>query len=201
MPPEEIIRYVLSFLGGGVISAAGNWVYTSWSARRAREVEFLREQHRLLYGPLFFFTSQNEELFKLAGHVDTVRRDYFEGKKWSGEEQAQEALSKQHLATIQLGNTYIERVVKNNERVMDILEKNWHLVEPADVEILSRFQVDYTRYLVEAKEQAVKGIPFGVVMKLGDIAFMHPSVMVCVRETFKRQRARLLKLTGVKGDA
>ena len=37
MPAEEIIRYVLSFLGGGVISAGGNWAYTSWSARRARE--------------------------------------------------------------------------------------------------------------------------------------------------------------------
>jgi hypothetical protein len=51
-------------------------------------------------------------------------------------------------------------VVKNNERVMDILEKNWHLVDPNDVEILSRFQVDYTRYLVESKDQAAADIPF-----------------------------------------
>ena len=61
------------------------------------------------------------------------------------------AVTKQHLATIDVGNTYIERVVKNNERVMDILEKNWHLVDADDVEVLSHFQVDYTRYHVEAK--------------------------------------------------
>src|ERR1039457_50696 len=114
MPAEEIIRYALSFLGGGIISAVGNWVYSSRSAHRAREVDLLREQNRLLYGPLFFFTSQNEALFKLAGHVNEVRREYFEGRKWSEEAQAQEILSKQHDATIQLGNTYVERVVKNN---------------------------------------------------------------------------------------
>jgi hypothetical protein len=201
MPAEEIIRYALSFLGGGIISAVGNWVYLSWSARRAREVDLLREQNRLLYGPLFFFTSQNEALFKLAGHVNEVRREYFEGGNWSDEAQAQEVLGKQHIATIGLGNTYVKRVVRNNDKVMEILEKNWYLIEPADIEILSRFQVDYTRYLVEAKEQGTKGIPFQVIMKLGEIPFMHPDVMTCVREAFSRQRHRILKLTGVKADA
>jgi hypothetical protein len=66
MPTEETVRYTLSFLGGGFIAAVGNWIYSNWSAGRAREVEWLREQLRLLYGPLFFFTSQNEELFKLC---------------------------------------------------------------------------------------------------------------------------------------
>jgi hypothetical protein len=196
---EEIIRYLLSFLGGGFVAAAGNWVHSSWSARRAREVEMLREQMRLLYGPLFFFTSQNEELFKLTGNVQDARREFFEDKKWSNEEQTLEALSKQHLATIELANTYVERVVKNNEKVMDILEKNWHLVDPGDIEILSRFQVDYTRYLVEAKEQGATGVPFSVVMKLGNISFMHPDVIARTRATFERQRARLAKLTGVSG--
>jgi len=196
---EEIIRYVLSFLGGGFVAAAGNWVHSSWSARRAREVEGLREQLRLLYGPLFFFTSQNEQLFKLTGNVEDARREFFEGKKWSNDEKTQESLRKEHLATIELGNAYVRRVVKNNERVMDILEKNWHLVEPGDVEILSGFQVDYTRYLVEAKGQAATDVPFSVVMKLGQISFMHPDVIARVRATFERQRARLVKLTGVIG--
>jgi hypothetical protein len=188
MPAEEIVRYGLSFLGGGIISAVGNWFYSSWSTRRAREVDLLQEQNRRLYGPLFFFTSQNEALFKLAGHVNEVRREYFEGRRWIDEAQVQEVLSKQHIATIQLGNIYVERVVKNNDKVMEILENNWHLVEPSDITILSRFQVDYTRYLVEAKEQATKEIP-------------HPDVMACVRDAFGRQRRRLLKLTGVKADA
>lgn len=177
MPTEEIIRYLSSLVGGGFVVAVGNWVHSSWSARRAREVEMLREQMRLLYGPLFFFTSQNEKLFKLAGNVQDARREFFEDKEWSNEERTQEALSKQHLATIELGNTYVERVVKNNERVMDILEKNWHLVDSGDVEILSRFQVDYTRYLVEAKGQGLTGVPISVVIKLGHISFMHPDVI------------------------
>jgi hypothetical protein len=199
MSIEEIIRYMPSFIGGGVVAVVGNWVHSSWSARRAREVEGLREQLRLLYGPLFFFTIQNEQLFKLTGNVQDARREFFEGKKWSNEEKAQEALRKQHLATIELGNTYVKRVVKNNERVMDILENNWHLVEPGDIEVLSRFQVDYTRYLVEAKDRGITDVPFSVAMKLGPISFMHPDVIVRVRATFERQRARLVKLTGVGG--
>jgi hypothetical protein len=70
---EEIMRYVSSLIGGGLIAAVGNWIYSSRSARRAREVDFLRDQLRLLYGPLFFFTSQNEELFKLADNVQNAR--------------------------------------------------------------------------------------------------------------------------------
>jgi hypothetical protein len=51
MPAEEIIRYGLSFLGGGIISAVGNWFYSSWSTRRAREVDLLQEQNRRLFVP------------------------------------------------------------------------------------------------------------------------------------------------------
>lgn len=159
----------------------------------------LQDQLRQLYGPLFFFTSQNEELFKLTGNIEDARREFFEGKQWSNEERTQEALSKQHLATIELGNTYVERVVRNNERVMDIIEKSWHLVDRGDVEILSRFQVDYTRYLVEAKDRGATGVPFSVRVKLGHIPFMHPDVIACVRATFERKRARLVRLTGVSG--
>ncbi|MGO9010288.1 MAG: hypothetical protein ACLQPN_09305 [Bryobacteraceae bacterium] len=200
MPLDEIIRYVSSFLGGGCVAAVGNWVYSNWSARRAREVEVLRDQLRLLYGPLFFFTSQNEQLFKVTGDVERARAKFFEGKNWSSEEEALEELTKRHSATIDLKNAYIERVVKNNEQVMDILEKNWHLADPRDVEVLSRFQVDYTRHLVEIKESRAADVPFPVRMELGDIHFMHPDVIACVRATFDRQRARLTKLTGVRGS-
>jgi hypothetical protein len=66
------------------------------------------------------------------------------------------------------------------------VENNWHLVDPGDVEILSHFQVDYTRCLVEAEEQGRKDIPFSVVMKLGEIPFMRQDVIACVRGMFER---------------
>jgi hypothetical protein len=189
MPLEEIIRYLLSFLGGGFIAAVGNWIHSSWSARRAREVEMLRERVQLLYGPLFFLTSQNEELFKLADNVQDARREFFEGKKWSNEEKTQEALGKQHLATIELGNTYIDRVVKNNEKVMEILEKSWHLVDPGDVEILSRFQVDYTRYLVEAKERVRRVFHFRSGSSLGRSHLcIRTSSLACAKHSSDNER-------------
>jgi hypothetical protein len=141
MPADEIIRLVARFLGGGFVVAIGNWIHSTWSARRAREVESLREQLRLLYGPLFFFTCQNEELFKLTDNVQNAYRDFFEGKTWSEDAKTQELLTKNADATIDLGNAYVQRVVENNARVMEILERNWHLVDAADVEMLSRFQL------------------------------------------------------------
>ena len=128
-------------------------------------------------------------------------QEFFEGKKWSEDVDTRAAVTKQHLATIDVGNTYIERVVKNNERVMDILEKNWHLVDADDVEVLSHFQVDYTRYHVEAKGPGRKDVPLPVVMKLGPIPFMHPDVIARVRETFRKKRARLIKLTGISKES
>src|SRR5258708_5105012 len=131
MSSEEITRFLASLFGGGSVAVVGNWIYSNWSARRAREVEALREQLHLLYGPLFFLTSQNEELFKSTDKVRGVYDEYFVGK-WSEDENTQNTLDKQAEATIELQNTYISRVVKNNDRVMDILERNWHLANSVD---------------------------------------------------------------------
>jgi hypothetical protein len=186
-----------SIVGGGLIGAVVNWISSSRAARRAREADFIRDQLRLLYGPLFFFTSQNDELFKLAGNVQDVRRAIFEDKNWSTDEHTQAALGQQHMATIEMANAYVERVVKNNERIMDILENNWHVVDSGDIEVLSRFRVDYTRYLVEVMGPGKKDVPLSVVRQLGPIPFIRPDFIACVRTTFERLRERLMKLTGV----
>jgi hypothetical protein len=133
--------------------------------------------------------------------VKRVYQEHFDGKNWSDDERTQNTVTKHAEATIELGNIYVRRVVENNARVMDLLEKNWHLMDAADVEVLSRFQVDYTRYLVEATGKGGEGLPFGVVVKLGAISFMHPDTTTRARETFQRKRARLIKLTGVKEQA
>ena len=145
MSPEEIIRFVSSFLGGGLVVAVGNWIHASRSARRDREIAWLQDQLRQLYGPLSFFTSQNEKLFELAGSVQQAHQATFTGQ-WSEDESRQRALEAMGEATTKLGNRYVERVVKNNAQVMTILETNWHLIDPADAEVFSTFQVNYMRY-------------------------------------------------------
>src|SRR5688572_30068939 len=74
---DEIVRLVASFLGGGVVAAVGNWLHASRTARRQREIDRLREQLERLYGPLFFFTTQNQQLFLLNDKIHAAYSGYF----------------------------------------------------------------------------------------------------------------------------
>jgi hypothetical protein len=197
MADKTIFDYTAAFLGGGSIVAVGGWIHSNWSARRAREVEALREQLRSLYGPLYFFTRQNEELLQLHQKVEDARYKFFEGRGANLDTDALESLSKQHTRVIDLKNTYSQRLIDNNKRVMDLIEKNWHLVDASDVETLAQFQVDHTRYLVESEGNGAAGIPFNVLQDLGSIPVARPDLMACARKTFERKRARLVELTGV----
>lgn len=173
--------------------AVGNWIHANRSARREREIARLQEQLRLLYGPLWFFTSQNEQLLKLANSVQDAHQEFFTGK-WSSDETTQNRLLEAGEATTSLGNMYVERVDENNARVMAILEANWHLTDLDDVEIFSRFQVDHARFLSEVKQRGREKIPLSIVMRLGPICFMHPDMIARVHTAVQQKRDRLAEL-------
>ena len=65
MGGEEIIRLVISFFGGGLVAGILAWLRAAISERKSRQIDYLNNQIRNLYGPLFFFVSLNENLFKL----------------------------------------------------------------------------------------------------------------------------------------
>jgi hypothetical protein len=162
MSPEELIRYILSFLGGGVVAAVGNWIHANRSARRQREVAWLQEQIRSLYGPISFFTTQNEQLLKLAGNVHEAGSAHF-ANAWSEDNRTQNIMQDNIDCTIKLGNMYVERVVENNARIMAILEAHWHLADPVDEAVFAGFKVDQTRFVTEVKQEGRKGVPFSIM--------------------------------------
>ena len=180
----------------GLCGVAVGWWVTHGSAVRTREVEALREQLRSLYGPLHFLTSQNGELWKLHEKVDAARAKFFEGRKGDLNPESIEALTKAHLKTIDLKNTYAQRGIDNNKRIMELLEKNWHLVDAGDVGAMAEFQVDYIRYSVESRENTAD-IPLNVLMELGAVVVGRENLRNCAKATFERKRARLTKLNGV----
>lgn len=181
-----------SFLGGGIVVAVVHWINTLRTARRDREISWLQEQLRSLYGPLSFFTNQNEQLLGLAGKVQDAHGAFFAGK-WSEDETTQKALEEQSTATTNLGNLYVKRVLENNAHVMELLEKNWHLADPADRDEFSRFQVDHTRFLNEVHQEGRNSIPLQITQQLGPISFMHPDMISCVRSALQSKQMRLAK--------
>jgi hypothetical protein len=195
MTPDEIIRYILSFLGGGVVAAIGNWIYSTRAARRQNEIQHLLNQLKDLYGPVYFFTSQNEQLFGLCDDVHDAYSTHF-GQNWSPDARTQETLSKQAGATIDLGNAYVQQAVENNDRVMEVLRVHWHLVDDADVPVLSQFQVDHTRFTAEVKNKQAQGVPFAISQMLGSISYMRPEMIKAVKNAVVRKRGRLKELGG-----
>ena len=110
----------MSFLGGGFAVAAGNWFYSAWLSRRQRELDHVRDQLKSLYGPLYFFTCQNEKLFEINKKIHDGYQIEFVDKNWSSDQLTRQRLKEQAETTIALGNDYIARAVKNNDRVIQV---------------------------------------------------------------------------------
>jgi hypothetical protein len=178
-----------SILGGGVIVSVGNWVHSNLASRRDREITWLQDQLRSLYGPLFFFTSQNEQLFQMSGKLQDAQ-----GGGWSEDETRQQSLERQGAATTNLGSLYVKRVIENNARVMEILEKNWHLADSADYDVFSQFQLDYTRFLTEVQQRGGDGIPLRIRLGLGPVVYMHPEMISRMGAAVRVKQARWEKL-------
>lgn len=189
MTTGVIVQYVMSFLGGGFAVAVLNWVQSTIASYKQREVEYLKSQLQSLYGPLFFFTQQNEKLFALCGQFNDAYNSVFASKNWSQDEHTKSIVQKDANTTIEISNQYVNRVVLNNERVMEILEKGWHLIDADDIDEMAQFQVDFTRFKTEV-EGAIKP-PYAIYKAVGDVSYMRPSMIEHVKQKVQVKKARL----------
>ena len=191
MTTEEAIRYLMSFLGGGVVAAVGNWIHATRSAQRSGELDRLRQQLEVVYGPCFFFTCQNQKMFDLNKSIQDAYSTHFVETKWSLDEKTQESVRQEAKETLDLANEYVLRVNKNNERVMEILERGWHLIDSDDIPIFGQFQVDYTRMKTEIHGKMRERLPFAIYEQVGDISFMRPEMIERVKEKVEAKQSRI----------
>jgi len=99
----------------------------------------------------------------------------------------------QKKALIDAANSYVDEVVKNNLKVMDVLRDGWHLIDPNDVEVFSQFQVDYIRFLkLEDENETVKMIAQEYI---GDISYMRSKMMELVQKKWAEKRRRVEELS------
>jgi hypothetical protein len=83
---------------------------------------------------------------------------------------------------------------------MEVLEKNWSLIDTDDVEPFALFRVDCTRAKVEIVEEKGKGVPFGIKQRLGPVTFLRPEFVELVTRRWKEKRERLDCLLGVRRE-
>ena len=145
----NIVSLIVSFLGGGVVSALINWVRANKADKKDREIRFLDEQIRRLYGPLYYLVSQSEKLFQLNNRFHEAYNKEYCNQKWSQDQHTQKILEEETTTTIEIANKYVRMVEKNNEKMKDVLDNHYPLLDPDDIQIMMVFFEHHTRLNIE----------------------------------------------------
>jgi hypothetical protein len=193
MTKEEVIRLILSFLGGGLVAGLLDWFRAYLSEKRRSEIDYLQKQLRSLYGPLRFFISQNQLITELAGNYGKVFTTLYAPKKSTDPQSVDEA-SKMTFALVQ---KYVSKIKENNEKIMRILEEHSMLADPDDAEIFAKFQLNYIRMRTEVTDNNFLTIPEDVYERLGSFIYFPPELpeRVATKCEAKQDRiAQLMKL-------
>lgn len=191
MSSEEIIRLLISFLGGGLVAGILNWLRASRAEKRSRRIEFLSNQLQKVYGPLYFYTSQNEKFFEHSRKILGAYDVEYASKEWSDDKLTRDTLDEETKTTIDLSNDYIGFVKKNNLKVIEILNENYSFADSDDFEVFQEFMVNHVRLHTETKEHGGGGVPHRIYQHLGSISFMRPAFMERVKTKFFRKREEL----------
>lgn len=191
MTTEEIIRYVMSFLGGGFAVAVGNWLHAGRAIQLQQELSALREELKYLYGPLSYITRTNEQLFSVNRTIHGVYGAEFIDKKWSNDPLAEKRVHEKAEATLELANAYIDQVVENNKRALEILEQHWHFADLDDIDDFSQFKLDCIRLATEVRENMGRKTPDSVYRALGEISYMRPALIERVAQKVEAKQLRI----------
>jgi|SRR3972149_9634171 len=185
------ISLIVSFLGGGIVSAAINWVRSERADKKERKIKFLDAQLRNLYGPLYYFVSQSEKCFELNDRFHKAYNEEFIQEKWSKNSLTQERLRVRAGQTLELANQYIAKVKSNNHKIKEILDNNYSFIEPDDVDVFMLFNEHYLRFNKEIEESGKLMTPDGIYEKIGDISFLRPEFIDRVKLKFQKKKTEL----------
>lgn len=181
-------------MGGGLIVAIFDWIRINKAEKVTRRLDLLNNQIRNLYGPLYFFTSQNARCFELNDSIlKAYRKEYVE-EKFSKDPYTQENLKKETTLTLDIANAYVSLVTQNNERIIDILRDNYSFIDPEDEDIFQQLVVDYNRLKVEREESGKLKTPLEIYYHVGEISFMRPDFIERVKTKFNSKKSEIENL-------
>lgn len=193
MSTEEIIRLIFSFLGGGVVVGIIEWIRQISAEKGTRKFDHLNQQLINLYGPLYFFTSQNEVMFSLNEKYGEAYKLEYEDANWSNDKDTQESLKEECQQTIELQNSYIAVVIENNDKILELLKNNYQFIHTDDIKLFQEFITDYTRLKKEKNEDGQLKTPYRIYKRIGSISFMKPEFINRAAERFETLNQEIRK--------
>ncbi|MFC1855462.1 hypothetical protein ACFL2A_02820 [Thermodesulfobacteriota bacterium] len=188
------VSLIVSFLGGGIVSAGINWIRANRTDIKDREIRFLDDQIRKLYGPLYYLILQSENLIQLNNRYNKAYNNIYCNNEWSQDEHTQRKLHEDTSATIATANEYIEMVGDNNEKIKEVLDNHYPLLDPDDIQTTMVFFEDHTRLNVEQDDNGKLTIPIPIYTSLGDISYLRPEVIERIKTKFLDKKERLKSL-------
>ena len=183
------VSLIISFVGGGILSAAINWARAERAEKRERKIKFLDDQLRNLYGPLYYFVSQSEKCFELNKKFHNAYNEEFVNQKWSKDEITRERLKEQTSTTLDIANQYIHEVKSNNQKIKEILDSKYSYIDPDDIDVFMLFNEHYLRYQKEIEEEEKLITPEGIYERIGDISFLRPEFIERVKLKFRNKKS------------
>lgn len=186
---DNTLNFIISFLGGGIIGGLINWARVARSEKAMRKNEYLSEQLRNLYGPLYFFSGENSALFDLNSEFHKAYTDHYVNQKWSKDPQTRKNLKANTKITIDLANHYINLVRENNKKIVEILHNNYSYIDSEDTDIFQQFVIDYVRMEREFKKDLPLETPFEIYNKVGDISYSRQDFLDLVKRKFNSKKA------------
>jgi len=191
---NETLNLIFSFLGGGVVVAIFDWIRINKAEKISRRVDILNNQIRHLYGPLYFFTSQNEKCFALNDSILKAYRKEYVDVKFSDNPHTQENLRQRTTVTLDIANAYVNLSTQNNEKIIEILRDNYSFIDPEDVDLFQQFVIDYTRLKTELDDSGKLKTPLEIYERVGEISFMRPDFIERVKAKFNSKKKEMEKL-------
>lgn len=189
----EILTFLASLFGGGIIGAVINAAGTERARQKERKINFLDKQIRELYGPLYYFVSQAEKLFELNNKFHDAYKEEYINKQYSLDEHTQKILNDESDNTLNIANKYVSYVEDNNNKIKEIIDSNYSLIDPDDIKIFVTFFEHHIRLKTE-RENGKLSTPFKVYKHIGNISFLKPEFINKIKEKFLNKKDKLQKL-------
>jgi hypothetical protein len=178
-------------LGSGTIGVLITLFFNARIERKRRRAEYLDSQLRNLYGPLQFFTSSSQNIYKHAWKIEQAGEDEY-GKNYK--KYSDQARSNRIQSTLDVNNEYFALTRSNNKRMVEILTNYYSLIEPEDSETFAEFLTHYLRRETEFDESGSWKLPLELHQHVGDIYSLAPEFGKLVDRRFIEKKAELRRL-------
>ena len=157
--------------------------------RKRRRADYLDSQLRNLYGPLQFFVSCSQNIYKHAWMIQQAGHEEYGGENWK--KYNDQVRSEGIKATIDVNNEYFAMARANNKRIVEILTNNYALIEKDDIETFASFLTHYLRGETEFYESHRLKLSLEVFTHIGDIYSLQPEFAKLVNQRFIEKKVEL----------